>query len=170
MPIQPCGCTRGQYTGRVVTVTNAKIFDEAVYNYTRHFPFLWEEMVLPVSFKDDRAAAERILLDVAEKHTVKLAELGSEALAELQRRYMMESADVKPRVYWRITDNWLEMTVRFVVRDHGVPDIKDQMSREILRAFDEAGIGIASATYDIVGMPPIQIAPPAASDGNGKKN
>ena len=160
-----------QYTGRVVTVTNAKIFDEAVYNYTRHFPFLWEEMVLPVSFKDDRAAAERILLDVAEKHTVKLAELGSEAVAELQRRYMMESADVKPRVYWRITDNWLEMTVRFIVRDHGVRDVKDQMSREILTAFDEAGIGIASATYDIVGMPPIQVAAlPAASDGNGKKD
>ncbi|WP_324274162.1 mechanosensitive ion channel family protein [Blastococcus brunescens] len=27
-----------QYTGRVVTVTNDKVFDEAVYNYTRDFP------------------------------------------------------------------------------------------------------------------------------------
>jgi small-conductance mechanosensitive channel len=36
-----------QYTGRIVTVSNATIFDEPVYNYTHHFPFLWEEMTQP---------------------------------------------------------------------------------------------------------------------------
>lgn len=29
-----------QYTGRIVTVSNAKIFDEPVYNYTRDFPYI----------------------------------------------------------------------------------------------------------------------------------
>ena len=33
--------------------------------------------------------------------------------------------------------------------------LKDAMSREILEAFDEAGIGIGSATFEIVGIPPI---------------
>ena len=31
------------------------------------------------------------------------------------------------------------------------------MSREILAALESANIGIASATYDIVGFPPIRI-------------
>jgi hypothetical protein len=31
------------------------------------------------------------------------------------------------------------------------------MSREIMQAFDAAGIGIASATYDIVGLPPVRV-------------
>jgi len=31
-----------QYSGRIVTVTNSKIFEEPVYNYTRDFPYLWE--------------------------------------------------------------------------------------------------------------------------------
>ena len=38
------------------------------------------------------------------------------------------------------------------------PALKDSMSRDILRAFDAAGIGIASATYDIVGFPPLRLA------------
>src|SRR5947209_6306115 len=38
-----------QYTGRIVTVTNDKIFDEPVYNYTREFPYIWEEMSIPIS-------------------------------------------------------------------------------------------------------------------------
>ncbi len=35
--------------------------------------------------------------------------------------------------------------------------MKDAMSRFVLAAFDEAGIGIAPATYDIVGLPPMCI-------------
>src|SRR4051812_3391362 len=60
-----------QYTGRIVSVSNEKVFDEPVFNYTREFPFIWEEMTIPVSYKDDRTRAERILLDAAERHTLK---------------------------------------------------------------------------------------------------
>lgn len=62
-----------------------------------------------------------------------------------------------PRVYYRITDNWLELTVRFIVTDHSIRNIKDAVSRDILKAFDRAGIGIASATFDIVGFPSLKI-------------
>jgi len=30
-----------QFTGRIVTVSNSKVFDEPVYNYTSDFPFIW---------------------------------------------------------------------------------------------------------------------------------
>ena len=146
-----------QYTGRLVTITNAKIFDEPVFNYTRDFPYLWEELVVPISYTADRRRAEEILLEVARKHTVEVGELGQETLNEMRRRYFMESASTEPRVYWRITDNWVELTVRFVTKEHGVRDVKDQMSRDILQALDEAGIGIASATFEIVGLPPLKV-------------
>jgi small-conductance mechanosensitive channel len=147
-----------QYTGRVVTVSNAKIFDEPIYNYTRDFPFVFEELVLPVSYTSDRNAAESILLDVARRHTVEASEIGQEALEEMRRRYFMEKPSTEPRVYWRLTDNWVELTVRFVTREHGIRDVKDKMSREILQALDKAGIGVASATFEIVGLPPLQIS------------
>ncbi len=38
------------------------------------------------------------------------------------------------------------------------------MSRDILQALDQAGIGLASATFEIVGLPPVRI------DGVGKKD
>ena len=146
-----------QYTGRIVTVSNSKVFDEPVFNYTREFPYLWEEIRLPVSYKDDRRRAEQILIDAATRHTVKTRELSREALAELQRRYFIASSDLEPRVFWRLTDNWLELTVRFVAETHGIRALKDAMTRDILQALDEAGIGIASGTYEIVGMPPLRV-------------
>lgn len=128
-----------------------------MYNYSRDFPYLWEEMRLPISYTADRQRAERILLDTAERHTLKIGELGRDALDEMQRRYVLQPANLQPRVYYRLTDNWLELTVRFIVRDHGIRGLKDAMSRDILAALDEAGIGLASATFEIVGLPPLRI-------------
>jgi small-conductance mechanosensitive channel len=146
-----------QYTGRIVTVTNDKVFDEPVYNYTRDFPFIWEEMHLPVPYGADRGRAERILLDAVGRHTVQLKELGAEALAELQRRYFVDSAELEPRVYWQLTDNWLQMAARFVARDRGVRALKDRITREVLDQLDAAGIQVASTTFEVTGLPPLRI-------------
>jgi small-conductance mechanosensitive channel len=152
-----------QFTGRIVTVSNDKIFDEPVYNYTFEFPFLWEEMRLPIRYQDDRQRAEEILLEAAAKHAIRPDELDSRQREHLERRYDIRIGEVAPRVYWRITDNWLELTVRFLAHDHGTRQIKDAMSREIMARLDEAGIGIASATYEITALPPVELrgsAPP----------
>ena len=147
-----------QYTGRIVTVTNAKIFDEPVYNYTRDFPYIWDEMVIPITYDADRAEAERVMVEAAEAHTVKSTDMGQEAIDEMKRRYFIhQPGELKPRCFYRITDNWLELTVRFIVGEHGIRTVKDAMSRDILKGLDAAGIGIASATYDIVGLPPIRM-------------
>lgn len=145
------------YTGRLVTVTNGVIFTDPVYNYTREFPYLWEEIVLPVSYTDDRAEAERILLAAAHEHAVVDDSAAEEALASMQQRYAVSDVSLAPSVYWRITDNWLELSLRFLVPQRGVRGIKDRMFRDILTGLDAAGIGIASSTYDIVGLPPITV-------------
>ena len=62
-------------------------------------------------------------------------------------------------MYWRLTDNWLELTVRFLTGVYGVRDVKDGMSREVLAELDAAGIGLASATFEVVGLPPLRVAP-----------
>ena len=152
-----------QYSGRVVTVTNSKIFEEPVYNYTRDFPFIWEEMHIPISYTADRNLAERILLEAAGKETVKIEEIAAPVLKNLEDKFSIKSAEIRPRVYVRLTDNWVELTVRFLCKDHDIRGLKDRMSREIADALDVAKIGIASSTYDIVGLPPIRVqmeAPP----------
>ncbi|HEY5314194.1 MAG TPA: mechanosensitive ion channel domain-containing protein, partial [Pirellulales bacterium] len=141
-----------QFTGRVVTLTNDKIFQEPVYNYTREFPFIWDEMRLPIPFQADHHRVEQILLDAAGRHTVKLEQLTGPLLEEMQRRYLMRTADIKPQVYYRLTSNWLEMTVRFLVPTHAIRELKSAMSLEILKALEAAGVGIASTTFEVVGL------------------
>jgi small-conductance mechanosensitive channel len=146
-----------QYTGRIVTVSNGQIFKEPIFNYSRDFPFLWEEIQLPVKYDGDDARAERILLDVVKKHTASIAEMSEEARCHLKRIYDLNPPDVEPRVFYRLTDNWIELTVRFIVPDRGIRQLKDRIYREILREIRAAGIDVASGTYDIVGLPPVRI-------------
>jgi small-conductance mechanosensitive channel len=146
-----------QFSGRIVTIANSKIFEEPVYNYTRDFPFIWEEMRLPIAYKDDRGKVEAMLLAAAERETPAVEELARAALDGLEKRFLVHPSETRPRVYVRLTDNWVEMTVRFLCPDHDIRGIKDRMSRALLRDLEEAGIGIASSTYDIVGLPPIHV-------------
>lgn len=146
-----------QFTGRIVTVANSRIFDEAVYNYTRDFPFIWEEMSLPIAYRDDRKRVDEILLQAARRHAADPKQLAPGTLEHLQRKYDVSVHDFEPRVYWRLTDNWVELTVRMLVPDHGTRHIKDAMSREVIAALDEAGIGIASSTSEIVGFPTLKV-------------
>lgn len=146
-----------QFTGRIVTVTNDKVFDEPVYNYTREFPYIWDEINLPVRYQDDRAKAEQILRDAAQEHAVTREKIGDDEVKRLEGQFGIGVGDIDPQIFWRITDNWLEVTVRFLAPDHGIRQIKDRMSRDILATLDQAGIGVASGTYAIVEFPPVKI-------------
>jgi small-conductance mechanosensitive channel len=146
-----------QYTGRIVTVSNGQIFQQPIYNYSRDFPFLWEEIQLPVKYDGDDARAERILLDAVKKRTTPIEQMTKQAREHLKRIYDLQPPDVAPRVFYRLTDNWIELTVRFIVPDRGIREIKDAIYRDVLSEIRAAGIEVASGTYDIVGLPPVRI-------------
>ena len=63
-----------------------------------------------------------------------------EFVADLQRQFGVEPLELEPRVYFRITDNWLELTVRFLVGTHRIRGAKDAMSRYLVEELDRAGI------------------------------
>jgi small-conductance mechanosensitive channel len=144
-----------QFTGRIVTVTNDKIFDSPVFNYSREFPFLWEEIHLPIDYSDDYRIAEKILLQAAKDHAVLSTEVKDSDLERIEQHFFVTREALEPRTYLRLTDNWIELSVRFMTHAHGGRPIKDAMARDILDAFDREGIRVASNTLDIVGFPKI---------------
>ena len=147
-----------QYTGRIVSLTNDKIFDNPVYNYTREFPYMWDEIPIPIKYGADYERAESILLDIARRHTAEYVEKARPALEELRKKYVLAlNIALDPKVYIRLTDNWIELTLRFTGPVHGIRAIKDAMARDLLVALAEAKLEIASGTYEIVGIPPIRV-------------
>jgi len=147
-----------QYTGRVVNVANRMVWTNPVYNFTQHWGYLWDEITLPISYESDWQRAAELMLEHGQTYT---AELQADAEAKLSRmidRYPLKDTKVEPTLYLAMTDNWIEMTLRFVVDAQERRRVKDEMHRDLLQHFQaEENITIASTTIEIVGFPTLQV-------------
>ena len=136
-----------QYTGRIVAISNKATFTEPVYNYSAAFEFIWEELTLPVAHGTDWEIAERILAEEAQRASS--SEGAQEAIRQMARRYPVPPAEVEPRVYATATDNYLELSARFVVPVRTARTVKDELTRRVIERFDQSGISVASTTQDV---------------------
>lgn len=146
-----------QYTGRVVTVANRVVWTNPVYNFTQHWGYLWDEITMPITYESDWQQATELMLEQGQKYT---AELQADAEAKLNRmidRYPLKDTKVEPTLYLAMTDNWIELTLRFLVDAQERRGVKDRLHRELLQYFQaEEKIEVASTTIEIVGFPQLE--------------
>jgi small-conductance mechanosensitive channel len=136
-----------QFTGRIVAISNKATFTEPVFNYSAAFDYLWEELVVPVSYQSDWASAIAIMEDEATR--VSATGEAAAAIRAMRRRYPVPDAELQPRVFTVPTDDYLELAARFMVPVRTARTVKDHLTRRIAGRFEAAGIEVASTTSDV---------------------
>jgi small-conductance mechanosensitive channel len=148
-----------QYTGRVVTIANRAIFSDPVFNYTQHWPYIWDEITLPVTYESDWRRAAEIVLSHGQEYSEEFQANAEATLEQVRRRFPIQTTSVAPSLYVVMTDNWIELTMRYVVEVRKRRGVMAELHRELLEHFErEPSISIASATFEIVGFPPLRQA------------
>jgi len=147
------------YNGRIVRVANNAVFKEAVYNYSADFPFVWDEITLPVKYGGDYKLAGEILNRVA---TELLGEYVASAKAtwkSVAKKYLIEEAQIEPMVTLAANDNWVEFTLRYITDYKLRRNTRHELFTRILKELDNTNgrVEIASGTYAIVEAPPIEV-------------
>jgi len=148
-----------QFTGRVVAISNKATFTEPVFNFSAAFDHLWEEVVIPVSYRSAWSQASGILRDEAVR--VSSTEDAAEAIDRMRRSYPVPAAELEPRVFANATSDYVELTARFVVPVRHAREVKDRLTRRVLARMDEEGLEVASSTSEVR----VQVAD--KSDGEG---
>jgi small-conductance mechanosensitive channel len=143
------------YNGRIVRVANSFVFKEPVFNYTSDFPFLWDEIKIPITYESDRRLARAMLEEAATAITGAYAERVHEGWQAMVRKYPIEEARLQPLVSLEATDNWLSFTVRFVVDTKRRRPVRDALFERILADIDasEGRVAIASTTVRVLSDP-----------------
>jgi hypothetical protein len=118
-------------------ISNKAVFSEPVFNSSAALDHLWEELVLTVGYDDDWGRAEQILREKAERASSSAG--ARRAITEMRRRYPVARTEVEPRVFVRATDNWIELSARFVVPVRRARAVKDQLTRQVLSRLAEGG-------------------------------
>ncbi|HET6370451.1 MAG TPA: mechanosensitive ion channel family protein [Nitrospiria bacterium] len=141
------------YNGRIVRVANSFVFKEAVFNYSADFPFLWDEIIVPVKYGCDRRLTREILERVVQEVVGDYVSFANSAWREIVAKYMIENAKTEPMVTLSANENWIEFTVRYVVDYKKRRSTKDLLFTRILEEFDKTDgrVAIASATLQLIG-------------------
>lgn len=147
------------YSGRMVRVANSFVFKEPVFNYSAEFPFLWDEIRLPIRYGSDVEMARKLVLEAAQDVVGGYTSASLESWNNVTRRFLIEQARIEPAVTIRATDNWIEMTLRYITDYKKRRTNADAITRRVLGTIDstKGKVKLASATYEIVGMPKLEI-------------
>lgn len=148
------------YNGRVVRIANSFVFKEPVFNYSGDFPFLWDEIKVPVKYGCDPHYAKATLERLAERIVGPFALQAEEAWRGLVRKYRIEHARTAPMVMLVANDNWMEFTLRYVVdfkRRRGTKDALFMAVMDEVQA-SEGRLQLASATFQLVEAPPLRVS------------
>jgi small-conductance mechanosensitive channel len=148
-----------QYSGRVVRIANSFVFKEPVFNYSGDFPFLWDEIKIPVKYGSDHKLAREILERVAADVSGEFVPRAQKAWRGVVRKYLVEDARVEPMILVAANDNWIEFTVRYVVDFKRRRTTKTTLFEKILDEFaaTKGRVAVASTTLQIVDMPPLDV-------------
>ncbi len=148
-----------QYTGRVVRVANSFVFKEPVYNYSGDFPFLWDEITVPVKFGSDVTMARSMIERIVNETCADSSASARDAWQRMVQQFRIEDARLDPMVTLVFNDNWIEFTARYIVDYKARRSTKDRLFTRLLEAVDASGgrVGLASATFHLVEAPTLQV-------------
>jgi hypothetical protein len=154
------------YNGRIVRVANSFIFKEPVFNYSADFPFLWDEIVLPVRYGSDWEYAREVFTAVTKDICGGYAAESREAWNKAVMKYQLEDARIEPMITLVANDNWIEFTARYIVDYQKRRLTKDRLFTRILEEVDKSSnrIRLASATFEVTNIPRLEFQ---MSEGKG---
>ncbi|MEQ8711700.1 MAG: mechanosensitive ion channel family protein [Cyclobacteriaceae bacterium] len=147
------------YNGRIVLIANSFVFKEPVFNYSGEFPFLWDEIKIPIQYGSDFEKATEILEQIGKEVVGELSGQSKEMWASLQDKYRLENAQTEPMVSLIANDNWIEFTLRYVVSYKKRRVTKTTLFTKILKGIEATNgkIKFGSATFQLVDPPDFRV-------------
>lgn len=137
-----------QSTGRVIHVPNLRLFTDAVANYTRGFPYIWNEVQFVVTFESDWRAAKKLMLEVAGRHGRALGEDAEARLLNDLSSYMIFYATLAPTVYTSVAERGIALSIRYLCEVRRRRDTEQAITEDVLDAFARApAIDLAYPTH-----------------------
>ncbi|MDH4317561.1 MAG: mechanosensitive ion channel family protein [Desulfobulbaceae bacterium] len=129
-----------QSTGRLVKVPNGLVLTNAITNYTRLFPYLWNEISITLLPSSNWQKAEKLLLEITDKHTKQFLRGAQEAIVNAQKKEAIIFRKITPKIYISLQMNkpaGIKITSRYICEARAIRDVEGEIWRDILLRFRE---------------------------------
>jgi small-conductance mechanosensitive channel len=139
-----------QYSGRILLVPNSMIFGTPIINYTLHLAYIWDEIMLPITYESNMQAATQILLDIGREYSKQFLDNAQQQLERMQKDFLVPKLELEPAVYVKVTSNWLQLSMRYVVEPRRRRVASTFIYQKVFERISQRDdIKIASETMDL---------------------
>lgn len=105
-----------QSTGALITFPNFEVLRSNIVNFTRDFPYVWDELTVGVANESDIAAAVQVLERTAyEIVGQRMEDAAAEYGVMLERARLGWDVATRPEVYVAARESWTDLTIRYLV-------------------------------------------------------
>src|SRR5205809_956255 len=124
------------FTGRYVTIPHSQILKGNVCNYTKDTPFVWDQLIMNVTYESDLKLAERLIYEAAEEV---VGPMMRENRAHLRSKY--EFADLadyvaeEPRVGCSLGASSIDLTLVYFCPVFAKGTYRTRLVKRILESF-----------------------------------
>lgn len=141
------------YNGRIITLANSYVFKERIRNYSAEYPFLWDEIEIPIRTESDHVLARKVFTDVVNEVCKEYAEKSETTWKQLAFKFRVEQAQVLPFVTLKFDQNWITFTLRYIVDYKTRRTTQDRIYTALLDEISKHdNITIATTTSEVTSI------------------
>lgn len=147
------------YSGRIVKISNAFVFKGPIKNYSMDFPFVWDELDVLVTYGSDVPLAKELILQVANDYLQSFTENSRLNWEQMVARYFIEDAKIEPSLALSLTNNWIQINLRYITDYRLRRNTKHELFERIERAIEGSGgkVTLASSTLQLLKIPEVDV-------------
>ena len=147
------------YSGRIVKISNAFVFKGPIKNYSMDFPFVWDEINILITFESDVELAKKLILETAENQLSDYVLKSKAKWEEMVKRYYIENATIDPTIAINLTDNWVELNLRYITDYKRRRATKHELFDAIQKAVRQTNgkVILASTTLQLLKIPELDV-------------
>jgi small conductance mechanosensitive channel len=108
--------TGAQPTGALITFPNSDVLRSNIINYSKDFPYIWDEITFGIAHESDLGYTQRIVQKVAENVLGEVMPKSIQSYRMLLRRVGLDyDIAERPQAFLSLTESYTNCTVRYLV-------------------------------------------------------
>ena len=124
-----------QSTGRIVYMPNSAIFQHSVFNYTKGFSCIWNELPVLITFESDykkvKALLQKILDEFFKEHQQEI----EQEVKRASRQFLLQYKTILPRLYSSVETDGILYTLRYLCNARQRRNSEHELWERILDEF-----------------------------------
>lgn len=126
-----------QYTGRIVNIPNAQVFNSQHSIYSTDFHLLWDELSITVTFESNFSRAKSVLEDIVYNYNNILTGDIKRNLDEAIAKYDLEANKFTAGIYTELKDHGVNFVMRFYFPYAQRRKAKHELIEQVIEAFSK---------------------------------